>query len=727
MAPRTTDPLKVMTRCWRWMALLWAWCGWGAAALLGQGAPQLTAISTNRAQPGALITITGLNFLNPPLTAVTFNFTPATVESIRSLGLGYHQIAVRVPSGATIGPIVVENALGQTQTPWNFQLPPVVQRFARNGAFTDADKVRGVPGDTVVLTGSNFLDPADANYRLGVFFDGIRAGLDTVTEGAVSAVVPPGAMTGPITVTNNAGMTVTGGYFFVAPWVTGFTPRARVGDVLTLNGRSFRSVSSVSFGGVLTTNLTVVSNTLMTVVVPPGAPAAAPLTLESPGGRFISVSNFVLAPRIGGFSPSGGPVGTLVTVSGSGLSRVTEVSFGGIPATPVSVTATQVTVKVPLGAGTGPVVVSGGSGSDESQALFYAPPQVNAVNPVLVKVGETVTLSGTNLLAASAVLFGTNRLSASVFTVVDNRRVTAVVPEGASSGWVRVVTPGGEASGGPIAIQGPVPVISAVSPSLGAIGSEVRIVGVDLGPPCVVRFSGVAAVSVNAATNGLTVRVPAGAVSGRITVETSAGTAVSAQDFLVGTTADFDVSIASSADPVVTGTEFRLTLKARNLGPLPATNVTGRLTLPGPAEFLGATLGDGGGFQAGASGVDFVVGTLAAKTEWTALVRVRIPVEAVTRFEWAAATLTPDVDTTDNRASVSVSAVPLRLDLTGFGDDLWVLSWSALATGFELQESTLDLPRTWRPVDGVPLNDGVRFQWSTSATNAGRLFRLRSR
>ena len=716
-----------MNRCCSRIALLWVWWGWGVALLMGQGAPQLTAISTNRAQPGALITLTGLNFLNPPLTAVTFNFTPATVESIRSLGLGYHQISVRVPSGATIGPIVVENALGQTQTPWNFQLPPVVQRFARNGAFTDADKVRGAPGDTVTLAGANFLDPADANYRLGVFFDGIRAGLDTVTEGSVSVVVPPGAMTGPITVTNNAGATVTGGFFHVAPWVTGFTPRARVGETLTLTGRSFRAVSSVSFGGVLTTNLTVVSNTLMTVVVPAGAPAAAPLTLESPGGRFISVSNFLLAPRIGGFSPPGGPMGTLVTVTGSGLSRVTAVSFGGIPAAPVSVSATQVTVKVPFGAGTGPLAVSGGSGSDESQTPFHAFPQIVSVVPNLVKAGETVTLNGTNLVGTTAVLFGPDRLAATLFTVLDNRRISARVPEGAVSGSVWAVTPGGEASGGPISVQGPVPVISGFSPPLGAVGTEVRIVGVDLGPPAVVRFGGVSTPVVGALTNGLLVRVPVGAVSGRISVETTAGSAVSAQDFLVGTSADFDVSIASSADPVVAGAEFRITLKARNLGPLPATNVTGSLTLPAPAEFLGATLADGGSFQSGANGVGFVVGTLPAKSEWAASVRVRIPVEAVVRFEWNATTLTPDVDATDNRASVPVSAVPLRLDLTGFGDDLWVLSWSALATGFELQESTLELPRQWRPVDGVPLNDGVRFQWSTSATNAGRLFRLRSR
>lgn len=709
------------------MALLWVWIGWGTARMFGQGAPQLTAVSTNRAQPGALIAITGMNFLNPPLTGVTFNFTPGTVESIRSLGLGYHQITVRVPVGATIGPILVENALGQTQTPWNFQLPPVVQQWGRVGAQTAADKVRGAPGDLVLLTGANFKDPDDLGFRLGVFFDGIRAALDTVTESSALAVVPPGAMTGPITVTNNAGATTTIGLFHTAPWVSGFTPRARVGDTLTLTGRSFRAVSTVSFGAVSTTDLTVVSNTLLRVVVPPGAPASAPLTLESPGGRFLSVSNFVLAPRIGAFTPAGGGAGILVTVTGSGLSGVTQVSFGGVPAKPVSVAAGQLTVRVPAGAGTGPLVVSGTSGTDESSSVFHAPPQVLSVVPNLVKPGETVTVNGTNLLGTTSVLFGPARLPGTGIVIVDNRRLTVRVPEGAATGLVSAVTPGGEASGGPISIQGPIPVISGVSPAFGAVGTEVRISGTELGPPAVVRFAGVVAPGVSAWTNGLRVAVPAGAVSGRITVETAAGLAVSPLDFLVGTTADLDVSLTASAEPVVAGAEFRLNLRARNLGPLPATNVTGSLSLPAPAEFLGATLGGGGSFQSGAAGVSFVVGTLPAKSEWTALVRVRIPVEAAPRFEWVAATTSPDPDAADNRAAVTVRAQSLRLEFAGFGDDQWVLSWPALATGFELQESLPESPVQWRPVVGTPLNDGVRFQWSFSATNVGRMFRLRLR
>jgi hypothetical protein len=439
------------------------------------------------------------------------------------------------------------------------------------------------------------------------------------------------------------------------------------------------------------------------------------------------VSNFVLAPRLGAFTPSGGAAGTLVTITGSGLSGVTQVAFGGIQAKPVTVAAGQLTVRVPAGAGTGPVSVSGTSGTDESSSVFHAAPQVFSVVPNLAKPGETVTLSGTNLLGATAVLFGADRVVGTGLVVVDNRRLTVRVPEGAATGLVWVATPGGEASGGPISIQGPLPVISGFSPAFGAVGTEVRISGAELGPPAVVRFAGVVAPGVSAWTNGLRVLVPAGAVSGRISVETAAGSAVSPLEFLVGTTADVEATLIPSADPVVAGAEFRLNLRARNLGPLPATNVTGTLSLPAPAEFLGATLGGGGSFQSGLSGVSFVVGTLAAKSEWTALVRVRIPVEAAPRFEWVTVTTTPDPDAADNRAAVTVQALPLRLGITGFGDDQWVLSWPALATGFELQESTLDLPRTWRPVDGVPLNDGVRFQWSTSATNAGRLFRLRAR
>lgn len=54
-----------------------------------------------------------------------------------------------------------------------------------------------------------------------------------------------------------------------------------------------------------------------------------------------------------GFSPASGPVGTLLTLTGSGLTGATQVSFGGVKAVPTVISDTQLQVKVPGGATTG--------------------------------------------------------------------------------------------------------------------------------------------------------------------------------------------------------------------------------------------------------------------------------------------------------------------------------------------------------------------------------------
>jgi hypothetical protein len=198
-------------------------------------------------------------------------------------------------------------------------VPPVVTRFERPGGLTEADRVRGVAGNLVVLSGANFLDTTDASFRMGVFFDGVRALVDTVTETSASVYVPAGAGTGPITVTNNAGVFVTSTNFFIPPSVRGFTPRGRVGDALSITGLSLRAVSAVTLGGVPVASFTVVSATNIAAVIPTNAPASGALAVESPGGRFLTTSNFVLQPRIFGFTPAGGARGPNVPITGAGL------------------------------------------------------------------------------------------------------------------------------------------------------------------------------------------------------------------------------------------------------------------------------------------------------------------------------------------------------------------------------------------------------------------------
>jgi alpha-tubulin suppressor-like RCC1 family protein len=70
-------------------------------------------------------------------------------------------------------------------------------------------------------------------------------------------------------------------------------------------------------------------------------------------------------------------------------------------------------------------------------------PQITAFTPTVGGIGMTVTITGHNLNHATKVSFNGDTAS---FTVVSNTSITATVPVGASTGWVRVTTPGGTAT-----------------------------------------------------------------------------------------------------------------------------------------------------------------------------------------------------------------------------------------------------------------------------------------
>ena len=74
-----------------------------------------------------------------------------------------------------------------------------------------------------------------------------------------------------------------------------------------------------------------------------------------------------------------------------------------------------------------------------------APPTLTRFDPTSGPAGTQVTLTGTDFLGATEVLF--NGVPAARFEVVSETSITAVVPPAATSGPVSVVTPGGTAVG----------------------------------------------------------------------------------------------------------------------------------------------------------------------------------------------------------------------------------------------------------------------------------------
>ncbi len=73
---------------------------------------------------------------------------------------------------------------------------------------------------------------------------------------------------------------------------------------------------------------------------------------------------------ITGISPTSGPAGTPVVITGTNLGGATKVSFGGIKASATSDTATEIKVDVPTGAITGPVRVKTPAGKAKSPTPF---------------------------------------------------------------------------------------------------------------------------------------------------------------------------------------------------------------------------------------------------------------------------------------------------------------------------------------------------------------------
>ncbi|RBM04741.1 IPT/TIG domain-containing protein [Streptomyces sp. PT12] len=302
--------------------------------------------------------------------------------------------------------------------------------------------------------GSNVVSLGGSGFTgvTGVSFGAAPALVYTVNSTVlITATVPPGTGTVAVTVRNPSGTSNSVPYTYAAtPTLTGISPNqgpTSGGTSVTLTGTGLFGASAVSFGGTPATSFIVNSATSVTAVAPAGT-GAVPVTVTTPGGTsgavFFYYSN---APALISASPSQGPTagGTSVTLTGTGLGGATAVSFGGTPATGFVVnSATSVTAVAPAGTGSVAVTVTTPGGTSNSVTYTYVPA------PVLVTLapaqgptgaGAVVTLTGSSLTTALAVLFGG---TPAAFDVLSDTTVTAIAPAGpAGSTPVTVTTAGG--------------------------------------------------------------------------------------------------------------------------------------------------------------------------------------------------------------------------------------------------------------------------------------------
>jgi len=173
-----------------------------------------------------------------------------------------------------------------------------------------------------------------------------------------------------------------------------------------------------------------------------------------------------------------------------------------------------------------PELVINGGGSSPS------PPSISSFSPSSGPVGTTVTVLGNNFDNTSELAF--NGVASSNFNVISGSEIRADVPTGASTGKVRVTTPGGVAtSSANFTVTSPPqpPSISSFTPASGPAGTTVTINGSNLNGTTTVAFNGVAASFTNVSSSQVRATVPASATDGPISVTTPGGVATSATDF----------------------------------------------------------------------------------------------------------------------------------------------------------------------------------------------------
>jgi len=121
---------------------------------------------------------------------------------------------------------------------------------------------------------------------------------------------------------------------------------------------------------------------------PNNGAAATPLPIPTPGQA--------PAPTVSSFTPTSGPAGTSVTITGSGFTGATAVTFNGTAATFTVNSGTQITATVPTGATTGRIAVTTPAGTGASTSSFTV--TTRAGTPITATfTGPTGSPNGTSL------------------------------------------------------------------------------------------------------------------------------------------------------------------------------------------------------------------------------------------------------------------------------------------------------------------------------------------
>lgn len=307
---------------------------------------------------------------------------------------------------------------------------------------------------------------------------------------------------------------------------------ARVGDTIRFIGNNLNQVTEIDFTG----NSAVVAQSafikqtpdLILIKVPQQAELGY-LTLKSPQGNIVTKTklNLDIASSVTSITKQARP-GDNITITGNYLNWITKVTFNNNKVVDttgfVSKSMTQLVVKVPADAQTGPLVISY-AGTDPkdvqtADTLNVTLPMATGLSPNPVLHQGILKITGTDLDLAKQVLFAGVATPVTSFVSQSATEIDVAVPASATNGKVTLVAASGVKTQSVAALNLVMPVVTTMSPNPIDPGANLTIDGSNLDLVDSIAFQNAPVVKsfVSKSASEIIVTVPNGVTKGQLTL-----------------------------------------------------------------------------------------------------------------------------------------------------------------------------------------------------------------
>jgi hypothetical protein len=450
-----------------------------------QASPTLTFLAPSRPHIGDTVTISGTGFdatniINNKVFFVTVWYVRPGVfeyDSIQAeiIAVTDTTLTAITPSGTTQG--VISVSVSDQYATAVFDL-----YFAVIPTLTSFIPDNGYVGDTITIMGTGFNAWHPWTNRA---WDAEAIG---ATSTSIRVIIPIGAGTGPVRV-SNGGLSSQSMFNFVVLPAISFLDQTdgEVGTSLNIYGSGFDPTQAsgyqLTFNGIPAVIDAVYPTFIQTKVPFHASSGPVQLTFNSQIVKGSGLQFFVIPTNVivTTYTPDSGTIGTPVKISGSGFDQAGPplvVTFGGnVVAKIDSSDQYSIYTKVPLGAQSASISVTAG-GISANGRIFTIKEIILDMKPRIAKVGDTIVVTGSGFYKDApyyyAIYFPDTYVRP---TSVTDTTLCFVVPSSASSSFIPLIVSDYNLN---VNFKLPklniIPVISSIEPDTVIAGRQMEIV-----------------------------------------------------------------------------------------------------------------------------------------------------------------------------------------------------------------------------------------------------------